>query len=191
MPGSFSPEQICSKALGLLGQDAITDITSTTNKNAKLCAQVYYITRDALLTSYRWGFATQRVMLAVSTTAPAFGYANQFPLPADFLRIQSTHDRLITYVIESGYLLTDSDEVGIIYTRRFEETGLMDPLFVEALAARIARELAMPILKKASAVQLADSLYREALSAAKLVEAMQDNPEDITVEEKSAWLAAR
>lgn len=190
MAGSFSIEQICSAGLAMLGQNPISDIEGT-NPHAVLCKSIYYVTRDGLLSQYNWRFATKRVALAYSTTVPDYEYAYQYPLPSDCFRVQATHDRTITYVIESENLLTNYDEVYIKYTRRVDESGYLDPLFVELLAARIALKLAMPILKKASAVQLMAGFAKEALSAAKHNDAIQDFPADITAEEKSLWLAAR
>lgn len=191
MPGSFSVEQICSKGLALLGQASITDITDTANPNALRCAATYYITRDSLVSGYSWSFATKRVMLVASVAAPAFGYTYQYALPGDCLKVQCAHDRTIKYVIESGYLLTDTDEVGIIYSRRVDESGYFAPIFVDCLSARLARELAMPILKRASAVQIAEGIYRSLIAEAKSCDAIQDNPADLTFEEQSNWLAAR
>ena len=188
MAGSFSVEQICSKALGLLGEKPITDLDQTTNPNAVRCAQLYAVTRDALLSEYAWGFATRRVMLEMDATVPAFGFSYQFVLPADKLRVQKAHDKSIKYVLEGDRLLTDASEVGIVYTRRIEEPGYFDALFTDCLSARMARELAMPILKKLSAVQVAEGLYKDLISSAKRVDAMQDYDEP---ESESSWLSAR
>lgn len=191
MAGLYSPEEICSAGLGLLGQAAITDIESTTQPHARLCKQVYYVTRDALLCEYSWRFATIRVALAVHTDVPVFGYAYKFTLPGDCLRVQGVHDKTIKYTIESGFLLSDSEEISIVYTRSVDESGYLDPSFVDALAARIALKLAMPILKKATYLEIAAGFYKDAIRIAEHNDAIQDNPTEWTDEEKSLWLAAR
>jgi hypothetical protein len=191
MAGTYSVEEICSAGLGILGQAAITDIESTTQPHARLCKQVYYITRDALLCAYAWRFATLRVALAVHVDVPAFGYAYKFTLPGDCLRVQAVHDKTIKYTVESGFLLSDSEEISIAYTRAVDESGYFDPAFADALAARIALKLAMPILKKAAYLEVATGFYKDALRTARHNDAMQDNPAEWTDEEKSLWLAAR
>ncbi len=191
MAGSLSAEQICSDALAQLGQRPITDITDTTNPHAILCNSVYYIARDSLLSEFMWSFAIRRVALAVDVTAPDFGYTYRFQLPADCLRVIGVDSREYKYVIEYGYLLSNQETLYLKYIARIEEPGRFDPLFAEALGARIARKLAMPILKKASAVQIAEGIYQEAIARAKASDAIQDDEEALTAEEQCSYLAAR
>ena len=83
-----SEVQICNVALRKLGARRITALTDDTEE-AKSCTDVFDRLRDKLLRIHPWNFATKRAALAVSTTSPAWGYDNAYPLPADCLRITS------------------------------------------------------------------------------------------------------
>ena len=190
MPSVLSDEQICSNALAMLGQGPITDLAGT-NPHAIMCNSIYASTRDALLEEHAWGFATKRVALAVSTTTPESGYDYQFALPADCLRVLDADTTGTHYVTEYGYLLANVDEITIRYITRVTEPGRFSPTFGEALACRIASKLAMPILKKSSAVQMAEALFDRSIKIAKRCDAAQDNPTPPTETEQSTWLAAR
>ncbi len=190
MGSALSEEQICSNALAMLGQNPITDLSGT-NPHAILCNAIYASTRDALLEEHAWGFATRRVPLVVSTVTPAFGYAYQFALPADCIRVLEISPAGANHVVEYNYILADVDALSIRYIVRVTEPGRFSPAFAEAFACMLAAKLAMPILKKQSAVQMANALFDRALKIAKRCDSVQDNPTPPTDEEQSSWLASR
>jgi len=126
-----SKVSICNNALLLIGCNPITSLTDG-NKAANACNLVFDRTLDTLLRMHLWNFAVTRATLASEVTAPAFGYANSYPLPADYIRLVGLEDHSMVYKIESGKLLTDSDVVNLIYIARIEDVTKYDPLFVEA-----------------------------------------------------------
>jgi hypothetical protein len=189
MAGQFSDVQICSMALGMLGQAPVNTLADEANTNSVRCSQVFSITRDAMLAEHVWAFATKRETLALSATIPAFGFSYQFALPEDCLRVVDMHVDG-AWTVESDFLLTDSDEAKIRYVRRLEEPGRMDPIFAYALAARIAMLLSAPILKKEPSQSIL-AQYADAIRRARLVDSMQDNPDQEDPEAVSSWLAAR
>jgi len=186
-----SPSEICAKAMVLLGQNPIIDIDDTSVPNAVKCKAAYAITRDAMLREYAWAFAVRRVMLVADPAAPAFGYAYKFQLPADCIRVIGTDQAGVGYEIEDGFLMADVSTMGIRYIRRVEESGLFDSLFVDCLAIRIARELAYPVLKKASAIQAMDELYRATVPSAKLADSLESRHNEVNEVATSSWLTAR
>lgn len=64
--------------------------------------------RLALLEHHPWNFAMKRVALALSANTPAFGFANAFVLPSDFVRMVATKEELDAIAVGSpefnGYL---------------------------------------------------------------------------------------
>lgn len=75
---------------------------------------------------------------------PDFGWSYQYALPADSLRVLEVNDSEIgdiisdEFLIEGGNLLTDSDEVRLVYLRKVTDVTEFDPLFVEALSIKLA-----------------------------------------------------
>ena len=64
--------QICNIALSNIGEQRITALTDN-NERARLCNLRYDDVRDAVLRSYPFKVAVQRVELALSADAPAWG----------------------------------------------------------------------------------------------------------------------
>src|SRR3546814_4634282 len=76
---------ICNSALAKIGAARITALGEA-SRNASLCAELYDKCRDDLLRAHSWNFATARAKLARADTAPAFGPAYAYALPADWIR---------------------------------------------------------------------------------------------------------
>lgn len=168
---------ICN--LGLvngLGQDPIASLTDN-RKAAIHCNLAYDPTRRAMLRAHPWDFATARAQISASATAPAFGFANAFQLPADFIRMSAMGDdtNQEKWKIEKGFLLTDdSAPLDLVYIYDCQDPALFDPLFVEALAYGIAAELAIPITQDKALKAAMEAKREEKLASARTVSA-QDN----------------
>src|SRR5688572_8267905 len=115
-----SDTEICNIALGHLGEAPITSLNED-SKAAWACNLHYALTRDELLRGHRWNFAKDRVQLSELAEGPAFGWARQFQLPADCLRVLEFNDQEIgdwiseEYEIEGRRLLTDAAVARIVY----------------------------------------------------------------------------
>ena len=134
---------ICNRALQKLGASPITSLDDgTTVANALSAA--YDPVRLALLRSYTWSFAIKRAELAASASAPAFGYNNAFPLPADWVKMAppDTPSQALDFVIEGKSISSnDSAPLQIRYVSDVTDVNQMDVLFREALACDLAHEL--------------------------------------------------
>ncbi|HAA91643.1 MAG TPA: hypothetical protein DCS82_01035 [Rhodospirillaceae bacterium] len=89
-----SEVEICNAALskiGISGNNRITSLSQNT-KNAKACDERYATLRDLLLEQHTWNFATKRLQLAASSTAPSYEFEYSFPLPPDWIRTIEVHD---------------------------------------------------------------------------------------------------
>lgn len=132
---------------------------------ARACKNFYEPIRDALLRAHPWNFARRRASLSRLATTPAFGYAYEYQLPTDCLRVLEFNeedvvgvDRPDAYEIEGRKLLTDAGQANIVYIARISDTNQFDSLFVTALSLQMAAELAMPITQSAEKQQ---ALVRE------------------------------
>jgi len=128
------------------------------------------------------------VSIAKLSTAPVHGFDNQYRLPADFLRLLP--DNSVTdWQIEGRNILTNDDSpLKIVYIKKVEDENEFDALFIEALAARIAMELAEKITQSNTKREFAQQEYMRALNEARRVSAIervsQEPPED-------PWITAR
>lgn len=147
--------KICNLALGKIGSVRIMSLADA-SQTARYCTLFYAQTRDEILRSHSWNFATKRAALSALSAAPLFGWDAQYQLPTDCLRVLQLNGFEATeqsdqFAIEQGVLLTDETTAQIIYTARIEDANLYDPLFIKALSIRLAAELAQPLTGSRSA----------------------------------------
>jgi len=182
---------ICNRALQRLGANSITSITGDSTE-ARECNRCYGSLRDAELRANIWAFAKTRVQLAASTTVPLFEFANAFPLPSDYLRLIRSVDDLDWQVETDGdvkILLTDDDApLDFRYVRQVTNTGLFDPLFVESLSARMAKEMAEKLTQSNKKREFAHQEYKLAIAEAKKVNAIERPPRDAVEDD---WFRVR
>jgi len=138
---------------------ALADATNP----ARLCNTLYAPTRDELLRSHRWNFASTRVALTALVEKPAFGWAKQFTLPTDCLRVLSvngeTEEETAEFIVEDGRLLTDELTAQIRYVKRVEDSTKFDSLFCDALAVLLASKMAVSLTGSASKAEGLRSEY--------------------------------
>lgn len=178
---------VCNRALSKIGDELIILSLDDNTKSAKYCKALYADTRDFVLRSYPWRFALKRYILAPLKEKPLFGYAYQFSLPFDCLRVWKMQGNE-PYQVEGQCLLTDSNVCRFIGISRVEDAGLFDPMFVEAFSLRLAAELAVPL---AASVSLRDSLtkeYQQFVQQAKTASAMEGAQD---VFSPKGWVEAR
>ena len=180
-----APVDICNLALQKLGEAPITSLDEST-PIARQCAAAYEPMRDRELRAHPWSFALKRVTLAADLTAPDFGPTASFTLPADFLRLHPDHEyeEESDWTVEGRKLLSSraGDALTLRYIYRVEDTTEFDPLFVDALAARIAWQLCEIVTqsntKKADARADYQSVIREARAVNAIEKRSAEPPTD-------------
>ena len=189
---------ICNSGLSKLGNNRINSLTEGTPA-ANLCLEQYDKLRDEMLRAHDWNFAASRVKLAQLSATPAFGYDYQYALPSDWMRTISVHPDdegavyLADYATESTadegrVLLTDYTDVYMRYVRKVEDPNVMDPAFREALAWRLAVELAVPLAKSGSLRDRMVAGSEAALSMSKSVDGQDDPPQAVP---DGSWVTGR
>lgn len=168
---------ICNSALIKLGQDRITSLAEN-HKRAIFCNEQYDKLRQAVLREHPWKFAIKRAQLTAIAGMPVYEWAYSMILPVDCLRVISTEDRQM-YTIEGGLLLSNANILNIKYISDVANASLFDTDFAEALAARIARDLAYPLVQSVSLKQMMDEEYKIAIKKAKLASAQEGTPEHL------------
>lgn len=171
---------ICSNALLMLGSQTINDFDESVDR-AKIAANLYPTVRDDLLRTHPWNCTIKRVLLAPDTTPPAFGYDNQFELPADFLRVLEVGQAgiQIDYLVEGRHILANaiSVELRYVYLNLVENTW--DAGLVALMTLAMAAAMAYAITQSAA---VRDSLKQElemAKKVARAVDGQEDPPQTL------------
>lgn len=188
--GEYSEVAICNMALAEIGRGAQITSLDEASQAARACKLRYPYARDACLRAYDWNFAARRAALPKNAVAPAFEYANAYDLPADCLLVRSVLDGdAERWVVEGRQILTDmGDPLFVKYTALVPETARFDPLFVEALAARIASDIAVQLSESVSRAQGLWQVYQSKLVEARRRDAQEGQPDGFP---RGSWLDAR
>lgn len=183
-----SATRIANLALAKLGDEGEIIALTEDSRAARAVNDCFEDMRDLVLRDHVWDFARHRVQLAAVTDAVVWGDWTAFPKPSDFIRfVEVEHDQL--YRLEGGHILARiPGPLNLLYIRRITDTGLFDPLFTDALAARIAAQVAKKITGSDSAKTAAMDEYREALARARQVNGKENLPQDLPEDD---WIRAR
>lgn len=192
---------ICNRALTLLGADLIIALTDDTNRGRTMQAN-YASIRDAEIVRHRWHFALRRAALPALSTVPVFGFANQFQIPTDFLRLIEGGDLVsgadltdyrtgstALYSREGDKILTSlGAPLNIRYIAQITDASLFDAAFAEMLSARIADECCERLTQSDSKRQICMAAYKRAK-----LEALQSNAIETPAESPAdaEWITAR
>lgn len=186
--------EICQLALDQLGDYAISDLKED-SKQARLCDRNYPRARDAVLRAHPWNCALTRAALSKDTEAPAFGWAFQYTLPRDCLRvIPLTQDGVpnadpIVHEVEGRKILTNADApLPVRYIRR-AEASVFDPMLVQAIAMQLAFIIAFNLTGSRSKQDDALAQYRLVMRSARRIDGMEGTPEEQVL--PSTWERAR
>lgn len=187
--------EIANLALMVMGvaPDLIAVETDIKESNAaKALWAAFPTARDATLRRSLWNFAKARVSLGATTPAPAFGFGNRYPLPTDCLRVWRVgepEDRRAPWEVEGGELLTDlGAPLKLKYVRRVTNAELFDPLFVDAMAAKLAEMTAYHITGELTKQKAAATEFTSRLRIAKTVDAQEHGTEP---RDEGEFMAAR
>lgn len=182
-----STVDICNRALQKLGERPIVSLDDDV-KAARECKRAYELVRDAVFRDHPWNALAARASLAAMAEAPAWGFAKQYPLPVDCLRVLAV-DTTLPWQVEARRILTDEGApLNIRYLRQDTDPTQYDFLLVESLAARLAAELAEPLTQSNTKREAAERHYTDVLTRARRADAQEGSPRRLAA---SSWLEAR
>jgi hypothetical protein len=187
-----SDVQICNLALSRVAQASIASLTET-SPPARQCRVHYEPARDTVLRAFDWPFARARVALANVGLGLVTEWAYRYQLPADCLAVRRVgpfdrHAAPVPFETEGATVLTDLSEATLVYTQRITDSTRFDPLFADALAWRLAMDLALPLKVDRALRSEAAQGYQTAISAA---EAAAANEADFRPAYMPATIQAR
>ena len=177
--------EIANRSLTFLGAEPITSLTDDT-KEARACNRLIEQTRDQLLRDHPWNFAIKRIQLSANTTAPVFEYTNAFDFADNTLRIIEV-DTTEEWAVEGNQIVTDAAApLDVVYIERVTDPTLFDAKFTEALALRLAADIAYDITASQTVATRAEQKYMVLIKEARLI----DGQESLSANEQT-WLEAR
>ena len=153
---ALSDTKICILSLSDIGSKRINDFSDATEDSpqAIMCRLHYEPTRDALIRSHWWRFASDRATLSKDAEAdPPFEYDNQFILPTDFLAMKSIYENRFSsenyrsYALEGQRLLTNESTMEIRYIKKVTDPTKFDPLFVQVFVLQLDLKLLTGLAK--------------------------------------------
>lgn len=196
-----SDVQIANRALTKLGARRILSLADDV-KEARAINSMFEIVRDSELRAHPWNFAMTRASLPALVSTPAWGFARQFQLPADCLRVIQINEEYwvanltdyrtrldVPFQIEGGKVLTDFDApLKIRYVARIADTQAWDTCFVEAFASKLAYETCEEITQSNTKKQEMWNDYNMMIRQAKRMDAIENPPEPFA---DTSWLLSR
>jgi len=179
---------ICNLALARIGETVIQSLDDA-SVEARKCKLLLPSVLAQVLRSGKWNCAMAQARLALLQEAPLFGFAYQFQLPADCLRVVCVNAGIQPWRRVRDRILTDAARVELEYIR-LAAAHELDQLCAEAVAVLLASRLAVSV--KAN-VQLSKLLYQEytdsAAIEARTVDAMENKKH--LPPRQSLWIEAK
>ncbi len=177
-----SAVDICNMAIAMIGGNAISDFEEGTTE-ASLCKTLYADLRDAVLEEAYWSFSLVRIELTAYSSEKG-GY-KCFDLPNNILAVhrlytdESFSTMLPDWFLEGRKILTQREKAFAHCTRRVEDVKFFSSMFTQALATRLASELAIPVTGSAAMKNELFSSYVAKVTAAKTADGVQGTRERI------------
>jgi len=173
-----SSVSVCSNALVMLGDETISSFDEA-NDRARICANLYPQILEATIRAHQWDCCTKRVLLAPLAQAPAFGWAYQYQIPSDCMRILTDgyEGNRREYVVEGRQILSNNPSLQIRYLFRNDDGDTWDAGFVDVLTHAVAAYIAYAITQSDSVAGQAMQKYQMMLARARVADGQQGFPE--------------
>jgi hypothetical protein len=194
----MEPLEIANLGLGWLGRSPIASFDEA-SKVAERVKGAFDGLRDAVLEDRDWSFAMSRRLLPRHPLPPAFGYTSRYEVPEDLLRVVNIEDPSAAEVdgfaasiypvvgglrweLEGGFILADTSvaELRVRGVERVEASARWSPGFCQALAARLAADLCVPLTENRSLQADMWTLYEKKLNGAAANDGRQGRSQRLT-----------
>lgn len=171
-----TPLDVCNLALSKLGEAPIPALDANASPPSRLCYMHYHPVRREVLCANRWSFAERLVTLTSAEEADGT-HSIAHTLPTDCLRVLEVSSP--GWTLRGRSIYCPSRSVRVLYITDAEEVTEFDPLFIEALAVRLAFKLCIPLTAGTTARQnLLEEYQRIALPQAAHFNAVQCRSND-------------
>lgn len=166
----MSKIEIINRALLKLGEPPVSSLNDAAF--GKSYEMIFDDVKNLLLSSYPWRFAAVKKRLA--RIDKKYGRCFMYPIPADCMLVlkvaigDGKNDN-IGYEIADGCIVTEFDRgIEVEYVKRSDGDDVFPPLFREAMAAKVAAELAMRLKHSVNIKEVFDNEFYNLIRQAEL-----------------------
>ncbi len=183
---------ICNQALSWLGGNLIMDLDDGSTE-ADICNANYALLRDACMEEGKWAFATKRFVLSTpDPEPPPWGYRVKFALDPNVLTVIEATDidsaaaghfgsndqgannsGDLDWRKEEEFIVCSVDIIYIKTIIRIIDVAKYTPTFNQALAHRIAADIAVPLTESQVKADKHQRRYDTAIKVAKAANGLQ------------------
>ncbi len=188
---------IMNKALRLIGQTEIASPEQQT-PSAVRCSAAWRDVVDEVLRAHPWAHATVWAALSKSDTPPPFGFAHAYVLPADCVRVIDVRAdgnlarQGLPFEVVRGNIYTDAAPCNTRYVARDADPTFWPPDFCDAVAAKLAAEVALPLARDGGAMMRAMlDRYQWVVDAARLNDAATSREVELDEGAECCFIKAR
>lgn len=158
-------------------------------KRAKAFKRHWDMSRRAVLSAHKWGFATRQKELAQSTTeTPKYGFQYAYEVTPDILKVWDQEDKDWPNRRHGNYIYSNASTLKVTVTIDVTDVGSFSQEFVDALAAHIAWKIAFQITVSMEKEKAMEDLYNTTLRTARFGNAVEMPSQ--YAETGSTWLDA-
>ena len=165
---------IANLALGNLGEASIQSL-SDNNARARACSSRIDDVITTILRMHVWNCALERKLLT-NIGEPIFGWNYIYQLPADYIRVVEV-EPVSKYMVEKRNILSNEKTLQLLYVAIPTDINNLDPLLAEAVAMKLAWEIAETLTSKAGLKQEMMQKYIIALQEARSANSKDKTPE--------------
>lgn len=176
---------IANLALGNLGEARIQNLNDN-NSRARACNQRLDDVIRAVLRMHTWNSALERATLA-NVGSPIFGWNYIFQLPSDCIKVVEVNP-VSKYQVEKKNILSNESTLNLLYVANPLDISNLDSLLIEAIAMKLALEIAETLTSKVNLKQEMMQKYVIALQEARAANSHDKTPEH---RERSSYLDAK
>lgn len=184
----LSAVAIANSALIKCGSDPISSLTQDTRR-AILINSLFEQLRDEVQSAHPWTFTLVRDTLAPNSDEPDWGYTYVYDLPNGWLTLWAVDPLDLDYVVENDQILTEeSTELNVLYGRSNNAPDTWSFLFGEALAWRIAAEIAYALTQSLNLVESCHKMYQKTIAEARWKDSVDSQVKELMTDK---WIASR
>ena len=176
---------ISNLALSNLGEARIQSLTENSAR-ARACSARIDSCIESVLRMNVWNSALERVLLT-QIEAPLFGWNYTYQLPANCIKVVEV-EPVSKYLVEKKNILSNETSLYLLYVATPTDTNNLDVLLAEAIAMKLAVEIAETLTSKEGLKSEMAQKYFLAVQEARSANSRDKTPEH---RERSSYLDAK
>jgi len=179
---------VINKSLILIGADIITDL-SEGSVESTYAASLWDGVRQSCLRLHPWNFALKEIELPSVAGGSDFKHKHKYNLPSDFIRLITVYDDG-AFKLKGKSIYSNLPSCKVRYVYDNIDVSTWDASFVNVVAYKLASELAYPITKSSSMMQVMIQNFARHLIEAKGIDGSEDI-EDVIAPHDNIFLSVR